>query len=65
MRHSAIPYSVYQTLKQELIVYQRALKDLNSAFLQREIEIRELKAELKACHDGLASIPRVVEQQAD
>jgi len=37
----------YEALLKEVGVYQRSLKDLNRAFMQREIEIRELKQELK------------------
>lgn len=36
----------YQRLLDELDVYQRALKDLNTAFMQREVKIRELKEKL-------------------
>lgn len=44
-----------QALLAELNVYQRALKDLNTAFLQREIMIRERDNRIKELEQELAS----------
>ena len=43
----------HQKLLDELNVYQRALKDLNKAFLQREIIIREKNEKIEALEKEL------------